>query len=79
MKIRQLEALLARHGWTYQPHIGTTHRHWTHRHDGAITFSGNTADECDDAQEGAVLGRLGLTRLDLPADLWKTPGIEGPP
>ena len=72
MKIRQLEALLAREGWTYHPRIGTNHRHWVHHTKAAITFSGNSADECGLAQVDAVLDRLGLTRFDLPHDLCKT-------
>ncbi|UBV44284.1 hypothetical protein LAJ19_14015 (plasmid) [Deinococcus taeanensis] len=68
MKVRQLEALLVQRGWTYQPRIGTPHRHWLHPAGGLITFSGNTADECDPAQVTAVLARLGLSRADLLPD-----------
>ncbi|MFC4427012.1 hypothetical protein [Deinococcus navajonensis] len=76
MKIRQLEALLARQGWVYQPRMGTDHRHWTQRTEGAITFSGNSADECDPAQAEAVLNRLGLTPMDLPPDLCRAPAVK---
>ncbi|MDB5045976.1 MAG: hypothetical protein JWQ08_2026 [Deinococcus sp.] len=79
MKIRQLEALLAHCGWLYRTRIGTEHRHWVHPVEGAVTFSGNMADECDPAQEDAVLRRLGLTRVDLRPDLCRTvPKPEAP-
>ncbi|MFB9991532.1 hypothetical protein ACFFLM_06065 [Deinococcus oregonensis] len=71
MKVRQLEALLAQHGWLYRPRMGTEHRHWHHPVEGAITFSGNMADDCDPAQEDAVLNWLGLSHLDLRPDLCK--------
>jgi len=60
LKVRELEALLRKAGWTMKKRTGTNHRHWTKPGEGRIIISGNATSESDKGQEQAVLRKLGM-------------------
>lgn len=60
MKIRELEALLAQHGWREAKRIGSSHRKWLKDGEKPILIYGNSSREADKGLENSLLRRLGL-------------------
>lgn len=59
MKVRKLEALLRKHGWTQKKRGATNHRVWRKGSE-TILISGNPSSESEKGQERETLKRLGL-------------------
>lgn len=61
-KIRELEADLARAGFTRKPGKGS-HRKWTHpKHKGSVTISGQAGADAKDYQEEEVAAAIAAVK-----------------